>query len=164
MPRTKKAAGEAVDKRNGRRLELAAAVPLKRFGLPKRADGEPWRPETRKAWTAMWKDPVTSLLSVADRPVLLRWAAALHRAEAAYEQADQEPSVEGSMHQLVKNPQYDVADAQIKIAQACEAQIGIGALHRARLGLEFTAGIKSLAELNATFTEGDDDEPDPRAS
>lgn len=162
MPRTKKAAGTAVDKRNGRRTELAAAEQLRRFGLPRRGDGEPWRLETRKAWAAMWRDPVASLLSVADRPVLLRWAGALHRAEVAYELADAEPMVSGSQGQEVGNPLYAVAEGQIRIAQQCEAQIGIGALHRARLGIEFTAAQRSLADLNAALEGGDDDDDDPR--
>jgi hypothetical protein len=162
MPRTKKAAGTAVDRRNGRRTEIAAAEQLRRFGLPKRADGKPWSPETRKAWAAMWRDPVSSLLSAADRPVLLRWAGALHRAEHAYELADAEPLAEGSMGQVVAHPLYAVADAQLAIAQKCEAQIGIGALHRARLGLEFTSAQRSLAELNAMLEEGGGDETDPR--
>ncbi len=162
MPRTKKPAGHAVDRRNGRRTELAAAEQLHRFGLPKRADGEPWRLEIRKAWAAMWKDPVSSLLSAADRPVLLRWAGALHRAEHAYELADAAPMVRGSQGQQVRNPLYEVAEGQVAIAMKCEAQIGIGALNRARLGLEFTKGQQSLAELNATLDEGGADEPDPR--
>lgn len=161
MPRTKKPAGQAVDRRNGRRTELAAAEQMRRFGLPKRADGEPWLPETRKAWAAVWKDPVSSLLSVADRPVLLRWAGALHRAEHAYELADAEPMVTGSQGQEVANPLYGVGDAQIVIAQRCEAQLGVGALHRARLGIVFAHGQKSLAELNAALTGGAGDEPDP---
>jgi hypothetical protein len=161
MPRTKKPAGTAVDRRNGRRTEIAAAEQLRKFSLPKRADGEPWSLETRKAWAAMWRDPVSSLLSVADRPVLLRWAAALHRAERAYELADAEPIGEGSQGQPVANPLYAVGDGQVKIAQACEAQIGIGALHRARLGLEFTSAQRSLAELNAMLDDGGNDD-DPR--
>jgi hypothetical protein len=166
VPRTKKPAGQAVDRRNGRRTEIAAAVRLRRFGLPKREDGEPWRLETRKAWAAMWKDPVSGLLSVADRPILLRWAGALHRAEWAYGRADAEPLVEGSQGQRVRNPMYDVGDAQIKIAQGCEQQVGIGSLNRARLGLTFTSAQKSLEELNAMLTGGagedEDDDDDPR--
>jgi hypothetical protein len=163
MPRTKKAAGQAVDRRNGRRTEIAAAEQLRKFSLPKRTDGEQWALETRKAWAAMWRDPVSSLLSVADRIVLLRWAGALHRAEGAYALADAEPTVTGSMGQVVRNPLYDVGDAQVKIAQACEAQIGVGALNRARLGLEFTSAQQSLAELNAMVGGGGDgDEQDPR--
>ena len=75
MPRTMKAAGTAVDKRNGRRLEVGAAVPLRRFALPKRTPA--WSAGTRKAWSGLWADPITKLLSVADRPVLLRWADAI---------------------------------------------------------------------------------------
>lgn len=164
MPRTKKAAGTAVDRRNGRRTEIAAAEQLSKFTLPKRLDGKPWSLETRKAWTAMWRDPVSSLLSVADRPVLLRWAGALHRAERAYELADETPMVRGSQRQDVANPLYAMGDGQIAIAQRCEAQIGIGALHRARLGLTFTSAQRSLEELNAMLNDdrGDDDDDDPR--
>ena len=162
MPRTKKNAGTAVDRRNGRRTEIAAAEQMARFTLPKRADGKPWSLETRKAWAAMWRDPVSVLLSPADRPVLLRWAGALHRAEDAYEKADAEPTVSGSMGQVVGNPLYAVGDAQVAIAQKCEAQIGVGALHRARLGLEFTRAQLSLTELNAALDEDGGDEHDPR--
>lgn len=164
MPRTKKAAGTAVDRRNGRRTEIAAAEQLAKFTLPKRLDGKPWSLETRKAWAAMWRDPVSSLLSVADRPVLLRWAGALHRAEHAYELADETPMVTGSQGQDVANPLYAMGDGQIAIAQRCEAQIGIGALHRARLGLTFTSAQRSLEELNAMLNDdrGDDDDDDAR--
>jgi P27 family predicted phage terminase small subunit len=166
VPRTKKAAGQAVDRRNGRRAGIAAAEPLRKFALPKRSDGRPWRLETRKAWTAVWRDPISLLWSVADRPVLLRYAGALHRAEVAYELADTEPMVDGSQGQLVRSPMLDVGDGQVKIAQACEAQLGVGALNRSKLGLEFASAQKSLAELNAGYgPDGgdDDDEPDPRA-
>jgi hypothetical protein len=164
VPRTAKPAGTTVDRRNGRRTEIGAAEQLTKFSLPRRADGKPWSLETRKAWAAMWKDPVSSLLSVADRIVLLRWASALHRAERAYELADAEPTVKGSMGQLVPNPLYAVGDAQVAIAQKCEAQIGVGALHRARLGLTFTAAQLSLDDLNKRVNEsgGDGDDDDPR--
>jgi len=162
VPRTKKAAGTAVDRRNGRRTAIAAAETMKRFGLPRRDAG--WLPETRKAWQAMWSDPVSSLLSPADRPIVLRWAEALDRAARAYATADADPESEGSMGQVIENPQYGVADKAIKIAQACEAQIGVGALNRARLGLTFTAGQKSMAELNELLAgdEDSDDDDDPR--
>src|SRR5487761_487403 len=103
MPRTKKAAGTAVDRRNGRRAELAAADPLPKFTLPRR-EGQPWRLETRRAWSAMWEDPVSSLLSGADRPVLLRWADSMDRAARFLELADVDPVAEGSQGQPVENP------------------------------------------------------------
>jgi P27 family predicted phage terminase small subunit len=163
LPRTKKAAGTAVDKRNGRRTEIAAAAPMKRFGLPRR-ESRPWSPETRKAWNALWLDPVSSLLSVADRPILLRWADAIDRYWWAQQLADAEPEAEGSMGQTIENPLYGVADKAVRTAERCEAQIGIGALNRARLGLTFTQAQKSLQELNEALAGGNDsdDDYDPR--
>lgn len=162
MPRTKKAAGTAVDRRNGRRMELAAAVPLARFGLPKRTP--PWSPSTRKAWAGLWADPVTRLLSVSDRPVLLRWADALERASRALVQADADPIATGSQGQPVENPLYGIADKALRVARECEQQLGVGALNRNRLGVEAASAMRSLAELNALLDDDqdDDDDDDPR--
>jgi len=173
MPRTKKAAGTAVDQRNGRRTEIASSS-LARFSLPKRPPvkdpetGElaspPWRLETRKAWAALWADPVASALTPADRPVLLRWADAMDRAAKHLELGDASPIAKGSMGQAVESPHYGIADKAIRIAQACEAQLGVGALHRARLGIAIVEGKQSLMDLNARIaqaSEGDDDD-DPR--
>lgn len=166
MPRPKKPAGQAVDPRNGRRAELPAAatgeVPgIKRFGLPRRETG--WLPETSKAWRALWADPVASALTPVDRPVLLRWADALDRAARALVDADQRPAVKGSMGQQVENPLYGVADKAIRVAQACEAQIGVGALNRARLGIAILAERATLDQVNARYVGGGNvDEPDPR--
>lgn len=160
MPRTKKAAGQAVDKRNGRQLEIGAAVPLLKFGLPKRSPA--WSPSTRKAWAALWDDPITKLWSAVDRPILLRWADALERAVRALADADADPIAKGSQGQPVENPLYGVADKALRAARECEAQLGIGALNRNRLGLEAATAHKSLAELNATLDDDQDDDDDPR--
>jgi hypothetical protein len=149
LPRTKKPAGTAVDKRNGRRTEVAASS-LAKFSLPKRTSGEPWRLETRKAWSALWSDPVASALTPVDRPVLLRWADSIDRAARSLELADAEPISTGSMGQEVESPYYGIADKALKVAQACEAQLGVGALNRARLGIAIlTEARASLDELNA---------------
>ena len=54
-------------------------------------------------------------------------------------------------------------DKAIRLAQACEAQLGVGALHRARLGIAIVEGRQSLMDLNARIAQasGDDDD-DPR--
>lgn len=162
MPRTKKAAGTAVDKRNGRRTEVAASS-LAKFALPKRTSGEPWRLETRKAWSALWADPVASALTPVDRPVLLRWADALDRAQRHLELGDEDPIAHGSMGQEVESPHYGIADKAVKVAQACEAQIGVGALNRARLGIAVVSARLSLADLNEKImNSGGDDDDDPR--
>lgn len=157
MPRTKKPPGQAVDRRNGRRAELEGA-PLQRFALPRRDPS--WLLETKRAWAALWDDPVVQALSPVDRPVLLRWADALDRAVRSLRLADADPVATGSMGQPVENPLYGVADKAVRVAQACEAQLGVGALNRARLGLTITTARKSLEDLNREFAEALS-EPDP---
>lgn len=163
MPRTKKAAGQAVDRRNGRRNEITASS-LAKFALPKRTSGEPWQLETRKAWLALWSDPVATALTPVDRPVLLRWADAIDRAARSLELADAEPIATGSMGQEVESPYYGIADKAVKVAQACEAQLGVGALNRARLGIAILQERSSLVDLNAKYAGGGDsgEERDPR--
>jgi len=163
MPRTKKAPGSAVDKRNGRRTEIAASA-LAKFTLPRRSNGEPWRLETKRAWAALWDDPVATALTPVDRPVLLRWADAVDRAQRHLELGDADPIAHGSMGQEVESPHYGIADKALRVAQACEAQLGVGALHRARLGIAIAEGRQSLMDLNARIAQasGDDGDDDPR--
>lgn len=162
MPRTAKPAGTAVDRRNSRRTEVAASS-LAKFSLPKRSSGEPWLLETRKAWGALWADPVAVALTPVDRPVLLRWADALDRAQRHLELGDADPIARGSMGQEVESPHYGIAAKAIAAAQACEAQIGIGSLNRARLGIAILQERTSLADLNARVAgSGADDDDDPR--
>lgn len=127
---------------------------------------DPWRLETRKAWSALWDDPVASALTPVDRPVLLRWADAIDRAARHLELGDADPIAKGSMGQAVESPHYGIADKAVKVAQACEAQLGVGALNRARLGIAIVAERASLADLNARVTAPpvagevvDDDDP-----
>lgn len=159
MPRTKKPAGQAVDRRNGRRVELAAGG-LRSFSLPRR--DPPWRAETRRAWAALRADSVWSVLTPVDRPVLLRWVDALDRAGRFLEVADGAPVAAGSMGQPVENPLYGAAERELRRAERCEAQIGVGALNRAKLGLAVIEQRRSLLDLNREFAEGGVDEPDPR--
>jgi hypothetical protein len=161
VPRTKKAAGTAVDRRNGRQSVIAASS-LVEFALPKRTAGEPWRLETRKAWSALWLDPVAGALTPVDRPVLLRWADSIDRAQRHLELGDADPIAHGSMGQEVESPHYGIADKALRVAQACEAQLGVGALNRARLGIAILAEKESLDALNARLAGGNDDDDDPR--
>jgi hypothetical protein len=159
MPRTKKAAGSAVDRRNGRRAELTA-VAVAKFALPRRDPA--WRLETRRAWAALWDDPVASALTPVDRPVLLRWADSLDRAARSLELADADPIARGSMGQEVASPYYTIANDALRVAEHCEAQLGVGALNRARLGIAILQERSSLADLNARIMDGgggDDDDP-----
>ncbi len=160
MPRTKKPAGQAVDRRNGRPAELAVeGGPLERFELPGKRPA--WTRETQLAWDGAWADPVRQAWTVGDRPLLLRWADAIDRAARSLRRADRKPVVLGGNGQVTEHPSYLTAKAAIQVAERCEAQLGFGALNRNRLGLTIAAAKQSLLDLNAAFLEeaGDDDDP-----
>lgn len=152
MPRAKKAAGTAADPRNGARLELPAVGGLKKFSLPRRDQG--WLPETQKAWRGLWADPVHAVWTVADRPLLLRWAEHVDRAARALAQADAQPVVRGHAGQPVESPHYAIADKALRVAADVEKQLGVGALNRARLGLVIVEGRKTIDQVNAAYTTG----------
>ena len=135
---------------------MPARPSLAKFALPKRASGRPWLLETRKAWSALWSDPVSRALTPVDRPVLLRWADSLDRAAWALERADANPIATGSQDQEVASPYYAIANDALKVAQACEAQLGVGALNRARLGIAITAERITVDEMNARLRRPDD--------
>lgn len=86
--------------------------------------------------------------------MLLRWADALDRAAVNLELGDADPIAKGSMGQAVESPHYGIADKALRVAAQCEAQIGVGALNRARLGIAILAERASLADLNAQAIGG----------
>jgi P27 family predicted phage terminase small subunit len=161
VPRAPKPMGTAVDSRNGAKTAVAGER-LEKFVLPKRpavldpATGKrkspPWRLETRKAWDALWDDEaLSSVLTAADRPVLVRWADALDRAARSLELADADPIAKGSMGQSVESPHYGIADKALRVAAQCEQQIGVGGLNRSRLGITILAERRSLLDLAAAY-------------
>lgn len=164
MPRTKKQPGTAVDRRNGRQAELATDAPVSvaYFDLPDRDPG--WRPETHRAWSAFWADPVAAALTEVDRVVLLRWADHLDRAGALVAEADLAPVAKGSMGQPVENPKYGIASRAMAVVEKCEAQLGIGALNRARLGIAIITRQAALEDINGRYVQQrlEDDDDDPR--
>lgn len=161
MPRAKKLPGQAVDKRNGARVELPA-VALRRFALPRRDDGYELR--TRRMWKALWDDVrLSSALSPVDRELVIRWAEGVDDWLKALKLARAAPIASGSMGQDVASPYFAIAAQALAVAAACEQQIGIGALNRTKLGYAMLAERLSLLDLAAKFPGGDD-EPDPRLS
>lgn len=155
----------AVDRRNGQKLALPA-VALARFSLPRRADGQKWDLRTQRMWRALWDDErLASALSPVDRELLLRWAEAVDDAVKARARAWESPISTGSMKQEVESPFFGIAAKALATAEKCEAQIGVGALNRARLGIAILAEARSLADLSAAFPGdggGDGGERDPR--
>lgn len=163
----KKAPGTAVDKRNGRKLELKTDR-LERFDPPPSAG-----PEARTAWEAYWDDPVSTLATPADRSLLLRWLELIDRYAYFMRKAMEKPVIAGSTGQERANPFFTLATQTETAISRIEAQLGIGPRNRAALGIAVLSERKTLADLNAELTDngsggraeldGDEDE-DPRAT
>ena len=161
MPRAKKPAGTAIDPRNGERTSLPA-VPLRRFALPRRSDGLEYDRRTQRMWAALFADAaLSSVLSPVDRELVIRWAQSVDDWLKALARAHANPISTGSMGQEVASPHFAIAAQAMGVAEKCEAQIGIGALNRARLGIAILAERASLADLASRF-DGGTDERDPR--
>jgi hypothetical protein len=162
MPRTKKPAGTAVDRRNGRQAELLPTPAVAWFELPEREAG--WRGETVQAWAKFWADPVARALTEVDEVVLLRWADHLDRAAELVAEADLAPVAKGSMGQPVENPRYGIAARSMAVVEKCEAQLGIGALNRARLGIAIISEKAALEDVNRRYLQPAqlEEEDDPR--
>jgi P27 family predicted phage terminase small subunit len=162
VPRTKKPAGQAVDPRNGRRAELAVIAGGRPDAPPGLSDA------ALAAWESYWGDAVSTVQTQADHALLRRWVTEYDRYLRTSAEADKEPLLAGSTGQSVENPLYRIAYRALDAAERCERQLGIGPLHRSSLGIAVIAERKSLAEMNAQFTEGAHGDgnrkarPDPR--
>lgn len=149
MPRTKAPAGTTVDKRNGRRADLVA-IGGARFDPPAGICDE-----AQAAWDAYWDDTVSTVQTPVDRAVLTRWIREMDRYFRLSAEADQQPSVRGSQGQPVENPLYATAYKALGVVQACEKQMGMGALNRSALGIAVITERKSLADMNARYGGAD---------
>lgn len=152
----------AVDKRNGRRADLAPVGQLERPEAPGHLCEE-----ARRQWDSYWEDTAATVQTPADRGVVLRWVDAVDRYLRTIGEADDMPLVKGSTGQMVENPLYKIADRALATVERAEKQLGIGALNRAGLGIAVIAEQRSLADMNARYGggHGDDDqapEEDPR--
>lgn len=156
-----------MDSRNGARAALPG-VALARFTLPKRSDGLAYDVRTRRMWASLWADGrLCAALSPVDRELVIRWAQSVDDWVKALASARADPVTKGSMGQEVASPYYSIAAQSLAVAERCEAQIGVGALNRARLGIALLTEARTLAELSAGFPGdqgdgGDENESDPR--
>lgn len=145
MPRTKKPAGTTADPRNGRRADLTVVVGA-RFEAPGGLCEE-----AQEAWSAYWEDGVSQVQTPVDRAVLIRWVTEMDRYLRLMAAADCEPIVRGSQGQPVENPMYGTAYKALAAVQACEKQMGMGALNRSALGIAVITERRSLADLNSAY-------------
>jgi P27 family predicted phage terminase small subunit len=120
-------------------------------------------PQTRNRWAAYWSSPVAKLVdAVSDLTALERlfWLYDdLERSRLAVR--EQGHMIEGSKGQTVMNPLLRHMQAEMAEIRQLEDRFGLSP--RARLSLNLTLGqaAASLADLNAPFADGGDDD-DPR--
>lgn len=160
MPRSKKPPGTAADRRNGRRLPLELGTPIV-VELPRAR--EEFHRIALAAWDGYWSQEVAATVSPADLMVVYTWVEAYNDALTKREKADETPLVTGSMGQLVANPLYAVAQAQMTLAMQCARQLGIGGRNRVDLGLALLdfqnrdPGAGSIADGGDSDVDDDDD-------
>lgn len=153
MPRTAKPAGQAVDRRNGRRADLGLA-PSGEVAKP-----DPPKdlcPEAVSQWDAYWSSQASQIQTAADRGVVLRWIDAVDRYLRTLGDADKRPIVKGSTGQPIENPLYKIAAAALATVERAEKQMGIGALNRAGLGIAVLTEQRSLQDMNSRYGGGVD--------
>lgn len=162
MPRTKKPAGAAVDRRNGRRTELAAGGAAGPPAINRKA----LLTRSREMWDSYWSDAAATTQTPADVMFARIWIEGYDDYLRKKAEADKTPLVKGSMGQQVANPLYAVAEASLKNAMTAARQLGIGAKNRADLGITLLAEKQALDDINARYVEpegaGDDADDDPR--
>lgn len=148
MPRTKKPAGQAVDRRNGRRADLGVLPggKIEKPDLPEKVCEE-----ATAQWDAYWESAAAGIQTPADRGVVLRWIDAVDRYLRTLGEADKRPIVKGSTGQPIENPLYKIAAAALATVERAEKQLGIGALNRAGLGIAVIAEQRSLQDMNSRY-------------
>jgi hypothetical protein len=105
--------------------------------------------QAQEAWRSYFADAVSGVLRPPDATVAIRWVKNLDRYHRLLAEADSEPIVAGSAGQAKPNPLYGLALAFEKSIREDEAQMGIGALSRLKLGAQLSETAKTLADLNA---------------
>jgi P27 family predicted phage terminase small subunit len=119
---------------------------------------------TRERWSAYWASPVAQLADpVSDLAALVRLFRLYDDLERSHNAVRRQGHmVRGHRDQQVMNPL--LKHMQLLMAEVRQLEDRFGLSPRARLSLNVTLGeaAKSLADLNAEFTAGGDDDDDPR--
>jgi|SRR5688572_1179787 len=164
--RPKKAAGTAVDKRNGQKVVSVSNLPrFPYFDPPEGVTTE----AALEAWQGFWDDRQPHLITPSSKHILIRWIEAVDRYAWATKQADGDPIQEGSTGQPIVNALYKVASDALHTVEKCEKILGIGPLNATSLGLAVIAETQGLDEINkrasaTTDDDEDEEEDDPRVN
>lgn len=159
----KKPPATAIGVQNGQRVVLTGEGG-EPFELPEEIKNE----RALEAWDGYWADPVSKMLTAADKSVVIRWISMVDRYWRLMEQADENPTMETKNNGEAAHPLYKVALAMENQIERLETKLGIGPKSRALLGIQilgFEQGKREYERNNAPTPPSapvEDDEEDPR--
>lgn len=117
---------------------------------------------TVRAWDAFWTSDLAALVLDADRPALDRLFGMYDLRERMHRALLEQPFTEGSTGQTVVHPAAkELASLDGRIV-ALEDRFGITPMGRLKLGVVLGAAARSLDEMNRSWSDDDEAEPDPR--
>lgn len=140
-PPARKAPGTAVSLQNGQRAVLTE--PGERMRRPRGID----HPRAIEAWDCYWNDPVSSLVTDADKSVVVRWISMVNRYWKLMDEADAEPVIPTKNNGDAAHPLYKVAVALENQIERLETKLGIGPKSRALLGIQIINQERGKREL-----------------
>lgn len=147
MPRPKKPAHLAADRRNGQRTQLA--VPDgSRLARPEMPAG--LEEAGRLAWDEYWSDPVSAAFTMADAELVREYVGAVGRRALYQRRLDAEPVTEGSQGQLVVAPWAKLLSREDQLITAARDRLGLSPKSRAMLGIAIGEAQRTAADLLAS--------------
>lgn len=164
MPRSKKPAGQAIDSRNGRQVELTSTNRDKAPAVPRGLKFQ----SSKQLWQTYWSDVISGLVHPSETMIVERWIRNTDRYRTLTASVDENSiyitkDESGDVVDTLVNPAFSMALKLEASIRADEAQIGYGPKNRAALGIAVVQQQMSLAEMNQRYRPQETDaELDPR--
>lgn len=152
----RKPPGTAISPRNGQRAVLTQVG--ERFDPPDHVVHE----RALEAWDCYWDDVVSSMATVADRGLLMRWVDAVNRYYRIVEEADEQPVVYTPSNGQMPNPLYKIALGLGNQIERMEVKLGIGPKNRHTLGIQILQQQGLAEDVRRRSSVPSVDEEDPR--
>lgn len=153
---SKKPPGTAINTRHGQRAQLTGAG--RAFPIPSQIS----EPEAITAWEQYWEDPVSSIVTEADKQLLVRWVDMVDRYWKLIRKADREPTYMSSANGILPHPLYKVCFTLANQIERLETKLGIGPKARITLGIQIVAAegaFRRQGEQQVPLVDEDDDDP-----
>lgn len=112
------------------------------------------REESIEFWRDIWMEPQAKGFTRGDRAVLERYILAYDEWIGALAAVSMEPTVTGSMGQVVAHPLMSWVQSREAVMERCEKQLGLGLRNRADLGISTATAKLTAEQVNKMTREG----------